>query len=357
MKRTIFLTLLLLCTAALAEDALFSYQTVKVADGVYAFIAHGPGIGLVSGNSVAVIGDDGVLVVDSGQFPSLTRRMIAEIRSWTPKPVRVLVNTHWHGDHNTGNDVYRQEFPDIAIVSTSETRAEFSGLRSKFLVSKQMEQFGPVLRKSLATGNGPDGKPLSPATRTYYENLLKEIDFAADDFKNLKDAAPNQTFENKVSFFLGQRRVDVLFLGRGNTAGDAVVYVPDAKVLITGDLVVSPTPSAIGSFMTEWVDTLKKLQSIDANVIVPGHGEVQNDKRYIAQVNELLQSLISQVQQAAAAGLSLEDTRKKVDVASFQKQFAGDDPRLKQNFDNFFLQPGVERAYRECKEGKLHDEN
>src|SRR5512133_3767714 len=79
-------------------DSLFGYDTVKVADGIYAFISRDSRLALVSGNSVVIAGDDGALVVDSGQFPNLTRKMIADIKTLTHQPVRVLVITHWHGD-------------------------------------------------------------------------------------------------------------------------------------------------------------------------------------------------------------------------------------------------------------------
>src|ERR1041385_6300288 len=113
--KTLLIASLTLATAAVsfgqsADDVTSSYDTVKVADGIWAFVAPETKSGLVSGNSIAIIGDDGVLVVDSGQIPSLTRRMIAEIRQKTDKPVRSLVNTHWHWDHNFGNFVYREEF-------------------------------------------------------------------------------------------------------------------------------------------------------------------------------------------------------------------------------------------------------
>ena len=101
-----------------------TYEKVKVAEGVYAFIAEEPKTEIVSGNSVAVIGDDGVLVVDTMHFPSLTRRMIADIKQLTDKPVRYVVNTHWHPDHLMGNGEYKQAFPDVVILSTPSTREQ-----------------------------------------------------------------------------------------------------------------------------------------------------------------------------------------------------------------------------------------
>src|SRR5690242_1011761 len=93
------------------EAVLSQYQTTKLAEGVYAFIAPESKTPFVSGNSLAVIGSDGVLVVDSTNVPSLARRMIDDIKKLTDKPVRFLVNTHWHPDHLMGNAAYREAFP------------------------------------------------------------------------------------------------------------------------------------------------------------------------------------------------------------------------------------------------------
>ena len=83
---------------------------------------------------------------------------------------------------------------------------------------------------------------------------------------------------------LGKRDVQVMFLGRANTAGDAVVYVPDAKVLATGDIVVHPFPFAFQSYIGEWARVLRKMEAMDAIAIVPGHGPVMRDKAYLADV-------------------------------------------------------------------------
>ena len=106
--------LLALCAAITSAQnqlpAVFSsYDTVKLADGIYAFIAPEDASAFVSGNSVVIIGSDGALVVDSGHVPSLTKRMIADITKLTNKPLRFLVNTHWHPDHVSGNGLYRDQ--------------------------------------------------------------------------------------------------------------------------------------------------------------------------------------------------------------------------------------------------------
>jgi cyclase len=337
-----------------------TYEEVKVAEGVYAFIADEPKSEIVSGNSVAVIGDDGVLVVDSGHFPSLTRKMIADIRQVTDKPVRFLINTHWHPDHLMGNYVYREAFPGVVIISTPSTREQANKQVPTIYMKEMMAQIpahSEKLQQRLQTGKKKDGSPLTAWDKWRYQDLLDDCQFFLPELQQAKYEPPSETYDHSVTVYLGKRQVDVMFLGRGNTGGDTVIYVPDAKVLMTGDLVVNPTPYSYGSFLTEWVETLKKLEAIDATTIVPGHGPVEHDKEYIKLVRSLLESTTSQVQQAVQAGLSLEDTRNKVDLESFRKQFAGDNVRWNADFQEGFVVPAVGRAYREAKEGKLHDED
>ena len=111
-------------------DLTTTLETVEVAEGVLAFVAAVPRSQIVNGNSVAVLGRDAVLVVDAGLVPSLARRIVAEVRRRTDLPIRFLVNTHWHWDHNLGNFVFREEQPGVAIVSTPFTRDSISAFNS-----------------------------------------------------------------------------------------------------------------------------------------------------------------------------------------------------------------------------------
>ncbi len=150
--------------------------------------------------------------------------------------------------------------------------------------------------------------------------------------------------------------MEISFLGRGNTGGDAVIYVPDAKVLITGDLLVAPTPFAIGSFIDEWIVTMKALAAIDAVTIVPGHGPVEHDKQYMLLVTRALEALSQQAHAAVKQGVSQEQFAKSVDMSKFRSQFVGTDETRGGIFDQYFVSPGAVRAYREAKEGPLKDE-
>lgn len=154
-----------------------SYDTVKLGEGIYAFIAPEDSGAFVSGDSVVILGADGALVVDSGHVPSVTRRMIAEITLLTNKPVRFLVNTHWHPDHVTGNSLYREQWPGVAIVSTPATQFELTRPDSLYDDLTEMNRYMPQLEQALASGKGQGGKPLSDGERTYYTEILAEAQF------------------------------------------------------------------------------------------------------------------------------------------------------------------------------------
>ena len=326
-----------------------NYQTVKVAEGIYAFVSPEPNTPLVNGNSVAVIGDDGVLVVDPGQFPSVARKVIGEIRHMTDKPVRFVVNTHWHPDHWAANGEYRQAFPGVAIVATSYTRRMIQTAAQPFVDPKNIESGLQGLRKVLEVGKRGDGSPIPADRKQYLADELTDYEDFVGELRQMRPAPPDLTFDQALTVHLGKREAKLMWLGRGNTGGDAVIYVPDAKVLMTGDLVVAPTPYAIGSFLGDWIETLNKLMAIEATTIVPGHGPVMHDWTYVKTEQGLLESVLTQVRQAAGDGLSLEGARKKVDLESYRKQLCGDSTRRDIAFREFFSKPAVERAYEEAK--------
>jgi len=354
----------LLSAIAIAQPAakpddpqLTTYETVKVADGVYAFISPEPKVPLVTGNSTVIIGRDAVLVVDTGHFPTLTRRQIDDIRRLTDRPVAFIVNTHWHADHNTGNYIYREQFPAVAIIGTPATQHELANPIPQYDDVKQLTEGIPIIEKMVAEGKLPNGKVLSKDQLDYFSLMLADARYALPEFQQAKRVPPNITFDKRMVVDLGQRTVEISFLGRGNTAGDAVVYVPDAKVLATGDLLVAPTPYAIGSFIDEWIVTMKALANYDATVIIPGHGPVQHGKQYMLLVTQALESLSQQAHAAVRQGQTQEQFQKSLDLTEFRRKMADDNASRQRVFDQYFVAPGSVRAYREAKEGPLKDEN
>ena len=142
--------------------------------------------------------------------------------------------------------------------------------------------------------------------------------------------------------------VHMLFLGRANTAGDAIAWLPKQKIVASGDIVVSPYPFGFGSYPTEWIETLGKLKALGFTTLIPGHGEPLHGVSYLDRLIASIRDLQAQVTPLAKAGTSLDDIRKKVD---FSKSIAmyGDTPRVKANLQGLFFEPMIGNTYKEAR--------
>jgi glyoxylase-like metal-dependent hydrolase (beta-lactamase superfamily II) len=128
-----------------------------------------------------------------------------------------------------------------------------------------------------------------------------------------------------------------------------MILVPDAKVIATGDVLVAPIPYDYDGYGSEWIAVLKKVSAMDPLAIVPGHGPVMRDRKYLDRVVALLQSIQDQVRGAYSPGATLDEIRKKVDLDAFRREFAGDDPQRNFVFTDAIAGPGVQRAYEEIQ--------
>jgi len=333
------------------------YQTVEVGPGIYAFLSPETTGPVPSGNVTAIVGDDGVLVVDSGRFPTLARRMVAEIRRKTNRPVRYLVHTHWHLDHMVGDGEFRAAFPEMTVITTDFTRRKMLEKQVGYLrdVEKNDREYLTGIEQMLAKGMRPVGSPIPEDAKAYFRSMAADIRLEISELSGAKVVEPNLTFDRTLSVYLGKREVRVAFLGDGNTAGDTIVYVPDSKVVATGDLLVSPVPYGYGCHPAAWVETLKKLMTLDATAIVPGHGPVMHDWAYARQVIAVLEAVRAQVNEAVRQGATLDQTRERVNLDTYKKGFAGDEYGRSRAFRDFFANDAITRAYQEAK-GEVAEE-
>jgi glyoxylase-like metal-dependent hydrolase (beta-lactamase superfamily II) len=313
---------------------------------------------LPQAEGACIVGDGGVLVVDSCYLPSSAREDIAQIRQWTTKPVRYLLNTHWHGDHTQGNAAYADAFASLAIIAQTET-ARLMALRVPPYLAEyphRMERF----QQQLDSGRDSSGKPLTAEDREDLQNAVAGGKAASEaislEFRGLKVRVPNVTFDHELEIDLGGRKVQLKFLGRGNTAGDAIAYLPKEKIVIAGDLVDSPVPFLGSGFPTEQIVTLKRLAELDFDTLVPGHGDVLEGKRFLQQEIAFLQAVVGAMNDEIGRTSDrperrLEDIKKaveqRVDVKAWRQKFAGNDPNERDFFDSFAWPGLIEAALAE----------
>lgn len=338
-----------------AEEA---FEIVPVADGVYAALGRPDAPMRIVCNAAVIINQDDILMVDTHMTPSAARALQAQIKSFSDKPVRYVVNTHWHNDHVQGNQAYFNLFPgNVEFISHQRTREDIlkkaipSAQESLQRLPDQIAQ----LEEQLARGRDAQGNPLSDAEKQHLQMQIGQSKSYLEELRQIQITLPTLTFERSLvlhkSHQQAGREIHLLFFGKGHTRGDVVVYLPKEKVLVTGDLLTAGLPFPRDSYPAAWVETLKALAGLDFDYLIPGHGPVQQGKEHLKLVTTILESLVAQVRTALSRGLSLEETKKSVNLETFRERITAGQKQMDQVFDQRIAQT-IARAYRELA-GKL----
>ena len=277
--------LLLLLQPCLVADDPFEFK--PVAEGIYAAIGKPPFRGQC--NSAIILLDDGVLVVDTQSSPAQACAVIAQVRALTDKPVRYVVNTHFHGDHWQGNPAYREAWPRGLEIIALEAMREHLEMRGK----------------------------------------------------TAADGLPSLSLERRLILRSGARRVELLWLGRGHTDADMVVYLPQEKILMTGDLLHTWTPYMGDSYPWEWIGTLDRLAKLDFETVIPGHGDLLHGKAQFDVWKQYLRDLMSETTEAWKQGVTLAAAQKTV-AAKLVAKYADKFP---ETFPKDVLR-NIEKAYQ-----------
>ena len=317
--------------SAQAKDA--TARMEKVGDGVYAILHDHATLDWPSetmqwphSNVGVIIGDSAVLVVDSDYLPSRARADIALIRTVTNKPVKYLVNTHWHGDHTHGNGVYRKTFPNLTIVGAREN-AQFISLnqarypKSAVATGSSQRQTLAVLEPIYASGKDTSGRILSASEKQRLGAILTNLRFELTDLANVEVAPPTLLFDDELELDLGKRHVVLHDWGRANSPADVTAYVPDAQVLFTGDIMVYPVPFTGASYPTLWIDVLKRIEQLPVKAMVPGHGLVQHDHSYTRLLRELMVTATSRMDSMYRTGTTRDSAQKYLNVEDLRSKF------------------------------------
>lgn len=338
------------CAAATPADAPFEVQ--QVVPGVHVVLRKEPPGLWFDSNSVFVVGARDVVVVDTNVSPESARASLAELRRITDKPVRYVVNTHWHDDHLAGNQVYRDAFPGVQFVGQVRTREELSttGADNRNQAKEGGPGFARALRKRVEEGKSLTGAPLTDEERAAYLSDARLVERYVADLPGLDIIFPTVAVSDKLVIDDGSRTIEILHLGRGHTGADLVVHLPKERVAIVGDLVSWPVP-LVGttSHPADFASTLDRLLALEAATVVPGHGPVMKDDTYLRLVARLLASIRDQTAAAVAKGETLEQVLKSVDLSEFRRAIAGDSALRQFAFDNYVAGPGVAVAHREAQ--------
>jgi cyclase len=235
-----------------------------------------------SSNAVVLTTNDGVLVIDTRQHPRDGEDLLARIRKITDKPIKWVINSHFHGDHHFGNPPFKTA--GAIFIAQSET-------------ARIMAQVQP---KELARRG----------------NFFKSCGF---DPAEVKLVLPDVTFDSEMTIQLGGREIRLAYLGPGQQAGDTFVFFPHARMVFTTGMFgprsmpnMAFTPSVEG-----WLKLLDRLAAVDVDKILPAHGDVST-RQDVKDLSAMLADEYATVKDAIAKGMTLDDARKTLTLPQYK---------------------------------------
>ncbi|WP_425050971.1 MBL fold metallo-hydrolase [Psychromarinibacter sp. S121] len=240
----------------------------EIGDGLYAFTAEG------DPNSGVIIGDDSVMIVEAQATPRLANKVIECVRSVTDKPITHLVLTHYHAVRVLGASA----FGAPQVIMSEKARS--------MVVERGQEDWDSEFAR--------------------FPRLFQ----GHEDIPGL--TWPTTTFNGRMSVYLGNRRVDIMQLGRAHTAGDAVIYVPDQNVMFTGDIVEYKSACYCGDgHFHDWPGTIENIRAWDVDAIAPGRGDALVGKKMVNaaldSTTDFVKSTYAPVAKVALRGGSLKE--------------------------------------------------
>jgi cyclase len=330
MMRALLLPAVLLIGSGPANT---TYSITRLADGVHTLTWTIPPGAYAISNSTFIVGPDDVIVIDTGLSRVAGQAILGGLRQVTDKPVSMVINTHWHGDHIFGNQVFKQAFPAARFVAHAETRA---GIITGEVAYREANR-----PKMMARAEELRAKP---ARTEAEERELTRADMQIEVWQG-DYVLPDVLISDRLTIMQGTRRIDLLHLGNANTPGDLVIHLPAERIVINGDMAITPVQFAFFSAPRAWIQTLDRLAALGGATYVPGHGPVQAGPQFISDLQTMLRSLVAQVDEGLKAGLDLEALKARVTIVPppgsvYEKASAG-------ALDRNFRLPGIESAVKE----------
>ena len=278
----------------------------KVADGIYAAIAKP--VALINSNAAIFENSRDLLIVDTHSKPSAAIALVAQIRrEITTKPVRYIVNSHFHWDHTQGNHGYKSIAPQADIVASESTRQLLSKLATARVAASIEEA-----RKSVDTYRQQLAAAKSPEERAHFQRAVQEASDYVAEMRAFTPELPNVTFERDLIIHDAAHDLHLSFRGRGHTAGDVVVFCPQKRVVATGDLLHGFAPFLTDSYPLEWPRTLLYLAEFDFNHVIGGHAAVQHSKDRLYQMGAFIEELTDRVVEMRRRGRTAEEIKTAI---------------------------------------------
>jgi glyoxylase-like metal-dependent hydrolase (beta-lactamase superfamily II) len=297
--------------AAASSDAnLFDLQ--KAAEGV--FLAQARPQAAINCNAAVFVRSKDVVVVDAHSKPSAAAALIAQLkREVTTKPVRYVINTHFHWDHWQGNPAYRAAGGKLDFISSTTTK-------------QLMEDQGPARRKAsldsvpreIEALRKQAEKTKSAEEKAFCAEQIKQWQAYQAELTNYTPELPTITFDESYALPDPAFDLHLGFHGHAHTSGDVFVFCPQQRTIATGDACIGWIPNLGDGFPKAWPRTLDEVAKAEFKQVLGGHGALQQGRGVMTNLRNYIEELTGRVERAKEAGMSIADMQKQITVASLK---------------------------------------
>ncbi len=293
-----------------SDSNLFEIQ--KVANGIY--FAQARPQAMLNSNAAIFVRSKDVVVVDTHSKPSAAAGLIAQMKKdVTTKPVRYVINTHFHWDHTQGSHAYRVANEKVDFIASAVTK----DLMQKLSVARMKASVGDV-PKQIDALRDRAARATSAGEKSFCAGQIKQLQAYQAELQNYTPELPTITFDN--SYLLQDPAYDlhIDFRGHAHTAGDVVVFCPQERAIATGDVIHGFLPFIADGFPRIWPGTINAIGQADFSKIMPGHAALQTDRITMTNLRNYIEELTGRVEQGRKAGQSVAEMQQRITVASLK---------------------------------------
>ena len=328
-----------------------AHTLIEAAPGIYAVEPEFAGA-----NGALIVNEQGVIVVDTHGSPASAATLIDAVQELTDKPIRYVINTHWHVDHNSGNEAYIKSFPaGVDLIAHHNTREDIPTLGREQHEQSAIFREMPLdaAAQQLESGEDARGKPLADNQRAAVAKFHELQESFIAEGNEFEFTLPNLTIEKSLIIHDERYTTQVLYFHPAHTRGDLVVYVPEQKVLVVGDVLTQPILWNWSSHPADYVRTLRALEALDVEKIIIGHGgPLLEGKTYLTNVRNAMEVLVAFARQSRDAGITADEATSRskthAGIQALRPQFVADNEQENAMFDQMVMWT-INRAYLEME--------
>ncbi len=300
----------------------------------------------VVGNVSIISTSEGLVLFDAGNGPKVANQVIQEIQKKTNLPVKYIIISHGHIDHTGGLETYRNIWPNLEIIG-HHTLYPYMKRDVKRVKSFARDRHKRWLKRDSFMNDVRSLYKDSPQIIRYFgQYYIDDVKELAEEYEKTNVILPTITFSDSLDIRLGNRQLRVFKAGNANTPSDILLYLPDEKILFTGDVMTRPVPYGFTSYGKEWLEVLEKLKSLDIEWLVPGHGEPLKGNEYLHKFSDLFSLVIQQMKDGIKDGKSAKEIRSSISLGDIRNFFTQGDAVANFRLDTWFLDPFVSRNYK-----------